>query len=97
MLEPVCKIGKEENGSNGDHGSEIGSSFLIASCNAPELLETVDESFNDIPPSVVLFVERTSTSLVAAPGNRAANMETMEIFAKGTAGVAFIGHQTPWT
>ena len=56
-LEPVCKIGKEENRSNGDHRREIGGSFFIASGNATKLFETIDEPFNDIPLSVLLFVE----------------------------------------
>lgn len=57
VLEPVCKIGKEENRSNGDHRREIGGSFFIASGNATKLFETIDEPFNDIPLSVLLFVE----------------------------------------
>ena len=60
LLEPVCKIRKEENGSNGDHGREVGSSFFIASGNASKLLETIDESFNNISLAIMLFVERTS-------------------------------------
>src|SRR5690348_12644608 len=78
-LEPVCKIGKEENRSNGNHGSEIHSSLFITSGNASELLETIDESFNNISFSVVLFIERTSAPFVAASSNGVANMITMEI------------------
>ena len=97
MLEPVCKIGKEENGSDGDHGREIGSSFFIASSNATKLFETIDEPFHDIPFSVVLFVEEASTSFVAAPSDGTANMVALEIVAKGSTGVAFVCHQTLWT
>jgi hypothetical protein len=94
LLEPVCKIGKEENGSNGNHGSEIHSSLFIASGNATELLETIDETFHNISLSVVLFIERTSAPFVAASSNGAANMITMEIASQGRAGVAFVCHQT---
>ncbi len=94
FLESVCKIGEEENGSNGDHGSEIGGTFLIASGNATEMLETIDETFHDISLSVVCFIEWASALFIAATSDGATNMVTMKIGSKGTAGVAFICHQT---
>jgi len=57
LLEPVCKIRKEENGSNGDHGCKVGGSFFIASGNASELFETIDEPFHNIPFFVILFTK----------------------------------------
>jgi hypothetical protein len=56
-LELVCKIWKEENRGKSDHGGEVGGTFFIAIGDAPKLLEMIDESFDDIPLSVVLFVE----------------------------------------
>jgi hypothetical protein len=94
ILEPVCKIGKEENGGNRDHGGEVGCSFLVASSNPTELLETIDESLDDIPLSVILFGERTSAPFGTAPSNGAANMVTMEIASQDRTGVAFVCHQT---
>jgi len=38
FLEPVCKIRKEANRSQCDHGREIGSAFFISSSNATKLL-----------------------------------------------------------
>jgi hypothetical protein len=38
LLEPVCKIGKEEKRSNCNHGREIGSAFFVTSGDAPKLL-----------------------------------------------------------
>jgi hypothetical protein len=38
LLEPVCKIRKEEYRSKSDHSREIGGAFLITSSNATELL-----------------------------------------------------------
>jgi len=37
-LEPVCKIRKEENGSESNHGRKISGSFFITSGNATKLL-----------------------------------------------------------
>jgi hypothetical protein len=93
FLEPVCKIGKEENGSKGNHGREVSCPLFIASGNASELLEAIDESFHNIPLSIVLFVERASAPFVAASSNGAANMITMEITSQGSTGVAFVCHQ----
>ena len=36
-LEPVCKIGKEKDGSQSNHGREISSPFFIASSNPSKL------------------------------------------------------------
>ena len=38
FLEPVCKIRKEENGSESNHGRKISGSFFITSGNATKLL-----------------------------------------------------------
>jgi hypothetical protein len=38
LLEPVCKIRKQENRSNCDHGREIAGAFFIARGNPTELL-----------------------------------------------------------
>ena len=94
FLEPVCKIGKEENGSDGDHSSKVGCPFFIASGNATELLETIDEPFNDVSLFVMLFVEGTSAAFIATTSDGATNMVTMEVLSKSLAGVAFICHQT---
>jgi hypothetical protein len=93
LLEPVCKIGKEENRGKSNHGSEVRSSFFGARRNAPELLETIDKSFNDISLSVVLLVEGTSALFITTPSDGATDMVTMEIASQGSAGVAFVGHQ----
>lgn len=96
FLEPVCKIGKEKNGSNGNHGREVGGTFFIARGNAPELFEPIDESFNDISLLVLLFVEGTSAPFIATPSNGATNMVTVEIASQGRTGIAFVCHQTLW-
>jgi len=93
-LEPVCKIRKEENGSNSDHGREIYSSFFIACGNATELFEAIDETFNNVSLAIEGFFKRTSAAFVTATSNRTANMFSMKIRTKGLAGVAFISHQT---
>lgn len=94
FLEPVCKIRKEENGSNSDHGREIYSSFFIACGNATELFEAIDETFNNVSLAIEGFFKRTSAAFVTATSNRTANMFSMKIRTKGLAGVAFISHQT---
>jgi hypothetical protein len=58
-----------------------------------KLLETIDETFDDISLSVVLFVEGTSATFVAATSKGAADMVAMEIGSQGSTGVAFICHQ----
>ncbi len=93
-LEPVCKIRKEKNSSNGDHGREVRCPLFVASGNASELFETIDKSFSDVSLSVVLLVEGTSAAFVSAPSDSAANMTTMEIVSQGSTGVDFVGHQT---
>lgn len=97
LLEPVCKIREEENGSNRDHSGEVGSSFFIASGNAAKLLETIDEPFDNVSLSIVQFIKSASSTLIAATSNGATNMLAMEIVSKGTAGVAFIRNQTLWS
>ena len=97
ILESVCKIRKEENGSDRDHSREVGSSFLIASGDPTELFETIDEPFDNISFSIVQFIKRAPSTLIAATSNGATNMLAMEIVSKGTAGVAFIRNQTLWS
>jgi hypothetical protein len=48
LLEPVCKIRKEEKRGDCYHGREIGSPFLITSGDASELLKTIDKAFDNI-------------------------------------------------
>jgi len=96
-LEPVCKIGEQENGSNGNHGREIDGTFFIASGNTTKLLETIDKPFDNVSFVIMLFVERTSASFIATTSNGATNMFAMEIVSKGTTGVAFIRNQAFWT
>lgn len=93
-LEPVCKIRKEENGSDGNHGGEVGSSFFVARGNPTKLLEAIDEAFHDISFAIVRFVERTSATFGTATSNGATNVITMKVSSKRLTGIAFIGHQT---
>ena len=97
LLEPVCKIRKEENGSNRNHGREIDGTFFIAGGNTTKLLETIDEPFDNVSFAIMLFVERTSASFIATTSNGAMNVFAMEIISKGTASVAFIRNQAFWT
>jgi len=92
-LEPVCKIRKQKNRSNCDHGREIGSSFFIACGNAAKLLETINEPLDNVSFSIERFFKGTSSTLIASTSNRTANMFLMKIRAKVLAGIAFICHQ----
>ncbi len=96
-LEPVCKIRKEENRSNGDHSREIAGSFFIARGNSTELFETINETLNDVSFAIERFVKGTSSTLITTTGNRTTNMLLMKIRTKSLASVAFIGYQAPWT
>jgi hypothetical protein len=61
------------------------------------LFETIDESFHDIPLSVVLVVERASMMFIAAPRDGTTDMVAMEILSKHSTDVAFICNQALWT
>ena len=95
-LEPVCKIRKEENRSESDHGGEISGAFFITSSNATELLETVDQTLDNVAFTIGLFVESTFVMLVRTMWDRTANISLVQILAKRSAGVAFICHQSFW-
>ena len=90
ILEPVCKIRKEEDRSNRNHGREVGGSFFIASGDATKLLETIDKPFDDVSFSIVLFVEGSSATFIATMSNRTTNMFSMKVVPKGMTSIAFI-------
>jgi hypothetical protein len=92
-LEPVCKIRKEEDGGNCNHGGKASSPFVIARGNTAELLETVDQAFHNIALAVDLFVERSFAVFVAAMRNGVANMFLVQVGSKRLAGVALVCHQ----
>jgi hypothetical protein len=52
-LEPVCKIRKQENGCDGNHGREVSGTFFITSSDTTKLLETIDESFDNVSLAVM--------------------------------------------
>jgi hypothetical protein len=99
-LEPVCKIGKQEDCGNGNHGSEIGSALVIAGRNAAKLLEAIDETFNDIALAIHFFVEKALAVFIATMWNGIANMFLAQVLSKSLAGVPFVSHQAlgaqPW-
>ncbi len=97
ILEPVCKIRKQEKRGNCDHGREIGGSFLIASGNASELLQAIDQAFNNIALAIVQCFKRTSSTFVAPASNGTTDILLMKIPAKDLTGVAFVCNQTLWT
>jgi hypothetical protein len=96
LLEPVCKIGKQENGSNGNPGRKVGSSFFIASGDTTKLLEAMDEPFKHVSLVIVRFIERRSAMFIATTSNGATNMMSREILSKRRTGVRFVCHQALW-
>ena len=104
LLEPVCKIRKEEKWSNCDHGREISSSFFVTSSDTTKLLKSIDEPFNDVAFAVMWFLKGTSATFVALASDSKTNILSMKISAKGSAGVALISYypfgtqaHLPWT
>lgn len=93
LLEPVCKIRKEENRSESNHGREISSAFFIASGDPTELFEAIDQTFDNVALTIKLPVERAWVVFVPAMRNGAANISLMEILPKHSASVAFVRDQ----
>jgi hypothetical protein len=50
-----------------NHGSKVSSSFFVASSDSTKLFERIDGAFHDIHLAVVLFVDRTFATFMAAP------------------------------
>ena len=73
FLGSVCKLRKQENGSESNHGSKVLGAFFIASGNPAKLLDAVDETFNNIASAILLFVKATTMLLVLPSRNGVAN------------------------
>jgi len=96
FLEPVCKIREQENGSKEDHGRKVGGPLFVASGNATELLEPVDESLYQITFSVNALVKRAFVLLILASRDGMANIAGVKILPKRLTGIAFICNETLW-
>ena len=65
-LEPVCKINKEENGSESNHGREVTSStFFIANSDTAKLFQAINLTFNDVTLTIKLLVESAFVMFVS--------------------------------
>jgi hypothetical protein len=96
FLEPVCKIREQENGSKEDHSRKVDGPLFVASGNATELLEPVDESLYQITFSVNALVKRAFVLLILASRDGMANIAGVKILPKRLTGIAFICNETLW-
>jgi hypothetical protein len=96
LLEQLCKIRKEENRSQSNHGRQISGTFFITSRNAAKLLLTIDQTLKNVVLTIDVFVKSTFVMSIGSMWDRAANIALVQILPKHSAGVAFIGHQSFW-
>jgi len=72
-LGSVCKLGKQENGGERNHGSEVLGALFVARGNPAKLLDTVDETFNNITSAILFFIKATTMFLVLPSRNGVTN------------------------
>ena len=92
----VCKSQPEHDRGKSDHRQEIDRPLLIASRDAPKLLEPIDQAFDVIPLFVQGPVKRPGARLIAAARNGIANSSALEIVPNLATAVSFISQDPLW-
>jgi Transposase len=96
VLGCVCKSQPEHDRGKSDHRQEIDRPLLIASRDAPKLLEPIDQAFNVITLFVQGSVKRPGARLIAAARNGIANSSALEIVPNLATAVSFISQDPLW-